>query len=177
MRNFRKCVKTLLNACFSNQHSEEFLCRFLLKSGITKKCLWWRVVVSCISHANGKVLPRNFLWMSFFKHIETTAYEITKKQPVIFNTVAVCVYPIDSFQTFHACYYCLQSSSLSQSSSVLIFAGIKWECYSISVGRVMLIVLSLERGIFVNHEISAVTINRYYKLLLKTVFTINVWPR
>ena len=38
----------------------------------------------------------------------------------------------------------------------------------------MLIVLSLERGIFVNHEMSAVTINRYYKLLLKTVFTINV---
>ena len=58
MKNFRKCWKTLLNGRFSNQHSKEFLCSFLLKNGIThrKVCLWWCVVVSCISHASGKVL-------------------------------------------------------------------------------------------------------------------------
>ena len=36
VKNFRKCLKTLLNGCFSNQHSKEFLSNFLLKSGITK---------------------------------------------------------------------------------------------------------------------------------------------
>ena len=63
--------------------------------------------------------------MLFFKHIETTASEITKEQSVIINTVAGCrtqTYPIDFFQTFHVCYL---QSSFSQSSSVLIFAGIK----------------------------------------------------
>ena len=38
-------------------------------------------------YESGKVLPSNFLEMSFFKHIETTASEITKKQSVIFNIV------------------------------------------------------------------------------------------
>ena len=84
MRNFRKCVKTLLNACFSNQHSEEFLCRFLLKSGITKNCLWWRVVVSCISHANGKVLPRvvKFYREIFYEcHFSNTSRRLLMKLP------------------------------------------------------------------------------------------------
>ena len=94
MKNFRKCLKTQLNGCFStHQHSKEFLCSFLLKSGITKNCFWWRVIVSCTVmlvvkfYESGKVLPSNFLEMSFFKHIETTASEITKKQSVIFNIV------------------------------------------------------------------------------------------
>ena len=38
-------------------------------------------------YESGKVLPSNFLEISFFKHIETTASEITKKQSVIFNIV------------------------------------------------------------------------------------------
>ena len=66
MKNFRECLETLLNGCFSNQHSEEFLCSFSLKSGITKNCLWWRVVVSCISHDSGKVLPRE---VKFYQEI------------------------------------------------------------------------------------------------------------
>ena len=103
MKNFGKCLKTLLNGCFSNQHSKEFLCSFSLKNGITHKkvCLWWRVVVSCISHASGKVLPgvvtfyREIFYNSrFFKHIETAPSEITKKQQVIFNTVAGCRTPL-----------------------------------------------------------------------------------
>ena len=37
VKNFRKCLKTLLNGCFLNQHSKEFVCGFFLKTGITKK--------------------------------------------------------------------------------------------------------------------------------------------
>ena len=59
---FQKTLKTLLNGCFSNQHSKELLCSFLLKSKSQKiVCLWWRIVASCISHTSGKVLPINFL--------------------------------------------------------------------------------------------------------------------
>ena len=55
---FRKMFKNTAERLFSNQHCKEFLCSFLLKNGITHKkvCLWWGVVVSCISHASGKVL-------------------------------------------------------------------------------------------------------------------------
>ena len=58
VKNFRKCLKTLLNGCFLNQFSKEFVCGFFLKNGIKKNCLWWCIVVSCINHASGKVLPR-----------------------------------------------------------------------------------------------------------------------
>ena len=127
MKNFRKCLKILLNDCFSNQHSKELLCSFLWKNKITHKkvCLWWCIVVSRISHASCKDLPRVvkfyqeiFYKSCFFKHTDTASSEITKKQLVILNTVAGC--------------YCLQSS-LSQSSSALVFVGMKWKCYSISV--------------------------------------------
>ena len=67
MKNFRKYWKTLLNGCFSNQHSKELLCSFLLKSKSQKiVCLWWRIVASCISHTNGKVLPRV---VKFYRYI------------------------------------------------------------------------------------------------------------
>ena len=62
-----------------------------------------------------------------FKHTKTAASEITKKQPVILSTVEGSRTPSYSmviFQTFHAYYFCLQSS-LSQSLSVLIFSGLK----------------------------------------------------
>ena len=66
-----------------------------------KVCLWWRVVVSCISHASGKFLPavvkfyrEIFYKIRFFKHIEMAPSEITKKQPVNFNTVAGCRTPL-----------------------------------------------------------------------------------
>ena len=56
------------------------------------------------------------------------ASEISKKGPVIFNTIAGCKTPSyilfiwNFYQTFYAYYYDLQCS-FSQSSSVLIFAG------------------------------------------------------
>ena len=180
-----------MSGCFPNQHSKEFLCSFLLKNGIThqKICLWWCVVVSCISHASGKVLPgvvkfyrEIFCKSRFFKHIETASSEITKKQPVIFNTIAGWEHHCISYRivsNFSCVCYRLQSS-LSQSSSVLIFAGMKWKCYSMSVKRVMLILLGLifpglERGISVNHKISAAWKNRFYhKCLTAVIFGANI---
>ena len=53
VKNFGKCLKTLLNGCFLNKCSKEFACGFSLKN-----CLWWRAVVLCISHASGKAIPR-----------------------------------------------------------------------------------------------------------------------
>ena len=109
-------------------------------------------VVSCISHASGKVLPRvvKFFWEILYKsRFSNTLRGLLLKLPrnsghfqysrSLQNT-NVC--RIEFFQTFHACYYGLQSS-LSQSSWVFIFAGMKWKCYSISVKRVMLILLGL----------------------------------
>ena len=55
---------------------------------VTRRCVAY-------SHASGKVVAglvkfyrEIFYKRRFFKHIETAASEITKKQPVIFNTVA-----------------------------------------------------------------------------------------
>ena len=52
-----KCY-LLLKKCLKD------LCSFLLKNGITRNCLWWRIIVWCISHASGKVLLRvvEFYW-------------------------------------------------------------------------------------------------------------------
>ena len=91
--------KTLVNGCFSKQHSKEFLRSFLLKNGITKTN--FVCGDASYSHASGKVVAglvkfyREIFYKSrFFKHIETAASEITKKQPVIFNTVAGCRTPL-----------------------------------------------------------------------------------
>ena len=56
VKKFRKCLKTLLNDCFSKHHRKEFLRSFLLKNGIIKNCLFV-VTRRCIvySHASGKV--------------------------------------------------------------------------------------------------------------------------
>ena len=105
--------------------------------------------------------------MSFFKRIETTASEIAKKKPVIFNT---CI----SYRSF---------KNFSCVSSVLTFSVLfsphfckdQEKCYSIFVGRVMLILLGLVRGIFVNHKVSAVVKNRfYYKSLTAVIFGANI---
>ena len=56
-KKFRKCLKTLLNSCFSNQHRKKFLCSLFLKNGITKK-LWWHVVVLWIFKMTLKITPR-----------------------------------------------------------------------------------------------------------------------
>ena len=105
--------------------------------------------------------------MSFFKRFETTASEIAKKQSVIFNT---CI----SYRSF---------TNFSCVSSVLTFSVLfnphlykdQEKCYSIFVGRVMLILLGLERGIFVNHKVSAVVKNRfYYKSLTAVIFGANI---
>ena len=79
-----KKVKTLLNGCLSNQHRKEFLCSCLLKSGITKNCFWLCVVVSCMSHASGKVLPRlvKFYWQIFYKcRFSNTSRQLLLKLP------------------------------------------------------------------------------------------------
>ena len=116
--------------------------------------------MSCISQASGKVLLR-MVKIFYECRFSSTSRRLLLKLPrtnqsFLIQLQKTNVYPIDLFQAFHVCYYCLTSSSLSQSSSVLIFAGIKRKCYSISVGRVRLILLGLERGIFVNYKISAV---------------------
>ena len=119
-----------------------------MKNGITKKivCLWWRVVVSCISHASGKVLPRIFLKKLFFKHIKMAASEISKKGPVIFNTIAGCKTPsyilfiwnfirlfMRIITIFSAHFLSLLQSSFLQE--------VKRKCSSISVKRSMLILI------------------------------------
>ena len=60
LKNFRKCfLKTLLNSCFSNKHSKNFYVVSYWKMESERNvCLCWCIVMSCISHASGKVLPR-----------------------------------------------------------------------------------------------------------------------
>ena len=140
--------------------------------------------MSCISHASGKILPRvvNFYQEILYKSdFSNTSRPLLLKLPRNNQSFLIQLQVAEhqcisyrSFQTFYVCYYCLQSSSLSQSSSVFIFAGIKWKCYAVSVGRVMLL-LSLERGIFVCHKISAVVKkNVYYKCTTAVIFIIFI---
>ena len=71
----------------------------LSQSRITKNSLWWCVLVSCISHVSGKVLTsvvrfyQKIFNTMFFKQIKMAISEITKKQQVIFDTVAGCRTP------------------------------------------------------------------------------------
>ena len=94
-------------------------------------CLWWCIIVLCISQTSAKVLPKvvKFYQEIFYKiWFSNTSRRVLLKLPrnnqlfLIQSQVAEhhCI-PYIIFQTFHACYYCLQSS-FSQSSSVLIFS-------------------------------------------------------
>ena len=108
MKNFRKCLKTLLNGCFSKQHSKEFFRSFLLKNGITKTILFV-VPRRCVaySHASGKVLAgvvkfyREIFYKSrFYKRIKTAASEITKKQQSFLTRSQVAEHHCISYRIF-----------------------------------------------------------------------------
>ena len=107
MKNFRKYLKTLLNGFFSSQHSKEFSCSFLWKNRITHThthtqksvcgdASLCRVSVMLVV----KFYPEIFYKSRFFKHIETVLSEITKKQPVIFNTVVGSEHRCISYRIF-----------------------------------------------------------------------------
>ena len=104
--------------------------------------------------------------MLFFKHIEATASEITRNNQSFLIQSQVAEHQCISyrlFQAFHVCYYCLQSSVLQGSSENVILA--------ISIKSVMLNLLGLERGIFVNGKLSVVVkISFYYKCLTAVIF-------
>ena len=122
------------------------------------------------SHASGKVLAgvvkfyREIFYKSrFFKHIKTAASEITKKQQSFLTRSQVAEHHCISYRIFSN-FSCVLLLSSVLTFSVLFsphFCRYEVKCYSISVKRVMLILLrlifpDLERGISVNHKISAV---------------------
>ena len=145
------------------------------KTESQKNCLWWYMIVSCISHSSGKVLPRTFLNKVFFRHIKMAASEIRNNQSFLIQLQVarhhhISFYRISAkfdkipekdiwwcfatcdclIQTFYTYYYYLQSS-FSQSYSVLVFAGMKRKCYSISVKRSMLISRYITGTYFSSH--------------------------
>ena len=77
MKNFGKCLKTLLNSCFSNQHSKEFSCSFFLKNKIKiRKFVWGDVPLSFISHASGKVSPGAAVFGANIHYFEFLSFDI-----------------------------------------------------------------------------------------------------
>ena len=144
-----KVSKNVFKHCWTTASrtsiAKNFYVCLIEKRNHKKNCLWWRVVVSCISHASGTVLKRIFLKKLFFKHIKMAASEFTKKRPFIFNTIAGCKTPsyillwnfirlfMRIITIFSAHFLSLLQSSFLQE--------VKRKCSSISVKRSMLILI------------------------------------
>ena len=178
---FRKCSNALLNGCFSNHPRKELLCSFLLKSGITKNSSWWRVVSSWISHASDKVLLRvvKFYRQIFSKYnfsntMRRLLLKLTRNNESFLIQSQAAEHQRISYR-FFSNFPCVLLLSSILAFSVLIFEGIKWKCYSISVNRVMLNLLGPKRGIFVNRKAGVVVkICFYYKCLTMVIFGFNI---
>ena len=116
-------------------------------------CFWWRVVVSCINHASGKVLPRvvkfyqEIFYKSRFSHkSRRLLLKLPRNNQSFLIQSKVCKHYRISFYGIFSNIQCILLLLSVLIFLVLLsphFSGLKWKCFSISVKTVMLTFLGL----------------------------------